>query len=127
VDIVSKGGNYLLNVGPTAEGVIPQPSIERLEAMGRWLAVNGESIYGSKPGPVQGRGDIRTTRVDGKVYIHIFNWPADGALRIDGIAAHSARLLADGTQLPVAQDGTALVIDLSTAPLDAADTVIVLE
>jgi len=127
VDIVSKGGNYLLNVGPTAEGVIPQPSIERLEAMGRWLAVNGESIYGSKPGPVQGRGDIRTTRVDGKVYIHIFNWPADGALRIDGIAGQSARLLADGTQLPVAQDGTALVIDLSTAPLDAADTVIVLE
>ena len=45
VDITAKGGNYLLNVGPTAEGLIPTPSIERLETMGRWLEVNGEAIY----------------------------------------------------------------------------------
>ena len=47
VDIVSKGGNYLLNVGPTAEGVIPQPSQDNLRAVGRWLKVNGEAIYGA--------------------------------------------------------------------------------
>ena len=127
VDIVSKGGTYLLNVGPTAEGVIPQPSVERLAEMGRWMDANGESLYGTKPGPVQGREDIRTTRKEGKVYIHIFNWPADGTLRIDGLAGQSARLLADGTSIPVSQEGSTLVISLPVTPLDTADTVVVVE
>ena len=65
VEIVSKGGNYLLNVGPTGEGVIPQASVDRLEAMGRWLAVNSEAIYGTQAGPVQGRADVRSTCKDG--------------------------------------------------------------
>jgi len=127
VDIVSKGGNYLLNVGPTAEGLIPQPSVERLEAMGSWLAANGESIYGTKPGPVQGRDDIRSTRKEGRVYIHIFNWPPDGALRVEGVPVQNARLLADGTSLPVTQNGSAVVIRLPAAPVDGADTVVVVE
>jgi len=50
-DIASKGGNYLLNVGPTAEGEIPQPEVERLQAMGRWLKTNGEAIYTTDAGP----------------------------------------------------------------------------
>ena len=50
-DIVSKGGNYLLNVGPTAEGVIPQASQDILRAIGKWMEVNGESIYGTSPSP----------------------------------------------------------------------------
>jgi alpha-L-fucosidase len=51
IDIVSKGGDYLLNVGPDANGVIPQPEQDRLLAIGKWLKVNGEAIYGSTPGP----------------------------------------------------------------------------
>src|SRR5207237_267673 len=51
VDIVSKGGNYLLNVGPTSEGVIPQPSQDVLRTVGRWLQVNGEAVYGAGPTP----------------------------------------------------------------------------
>ena len=51
VDIVSKGGNYLLNVGPTAEGVIPQGSQDTLRTVGRWLKVNGEAVYGAGPTP----------------------------------------------------------------------------
>jgi alpha-L-fucosidase len=51
VDIVSKGGNYLLNVGPTAEGVIPPPSADVLRTVGRWLKVNGEAVYGAGPSP----------------------------------------------------------------------------
>lgn len=127
VDIVSKGGNYLLNVGPTVEGLIPQPSVERLEALGRWLAANGESIYGCKPGPIQGRDDIRTTRKGERVYIHIFNWPAHGSLRVEGLAAQSARLLADGASLRVTQDGSSVMISLPAVPVDAADTVVVVE
>ncbi|MGI8916134.1 MAG: alpha-L-fucosidase, partial [Chloroflexota bacterium] len=82
VDITSKGGNYLLNVGPTAEGVIPAPSVERLRAMGEWLAVNGESVYGTQPGPLQGLDWCRTTAKPGKVYLHVFQWPAGGTLTL---------------------------------------------
>jgi alpha-L-fucosidase len=127
VDIVSKGGTYLLNVGPTAEGVIPQPSIERLKTMGRWMDTNSESVCGTKPGPVQGRGDIRTTRADDRIFVHIFNWPSNGLLQLDGMTGTSARLLADGIQLPITQDGSALVISLPAEPVDAADTVVVVE
>ena len=96
VDIVSKGGNYLLNVGPTSEGVIPQASQDNLRAVGRWLKVNGESIYGAGPTPFgeelgtpQSRGqdkkgnpgftaktDWRCTTKPGKLYIHLFKWPS---------------------------------------------------
>jgi len=50
-DIASKGGNYLLNVGPTSEGLIPQPSLERLAEVGAWMKVKGGPIYGSGPTP----------------------------------------------------------------------------
>ena len=77
VDIVSKGGNYLLNIGPDAEGAIPAPSIERLQAMGGWLDLNGESIYGTAPGPHSGRSSLkyRTTQKGDSVYLHVFEWP----------------------------------------------------
>ena len=77
VDVASKGGNYLLNVGPTAEGVIPQPSVERMQAIGRWLKANGDAIYATQPGPLQGLEDMRTTARGSTVYLHTFNWPGD--------------------------------------------------
>jgi alpha-L-fucosidase len=58
VDIVSKGGNYLLNVGPTAEGLIPQPSIDRLLEVGTWMETNGEAIYGTSPWIIYGQGPL---------------------------------------------------------------------
>jgi alpha-L-fucosidase len=124
VDVTSKGGNYLLNVGPTAEGVIPQPSVDRLLAMGKWLETNGDAIYGTRPGPVQGVGWCRTTQKDRTVYLHVFDWPADGLLRLpDAIGpVQSARLLATGASLPV--EG-ALIRGPASAP-DAADTVVAL-
>ncbi|HXF63650.1 MAG TPA: alpha-L-fucosidase, partial [Caldilineaceae bacterium] len=129
VDIVSKGGNYLLNVGPTAEGVIPQPSVERLEAMGRWLAVNGESVYGTQPGPIQGTAAYRTTRKPGKVYLHVFEWPAGGQIELPALPARRAYLLSDPdrTPLPLAQRGQQVIIQGPAAAPDSADSVIVLE
>lgn len=71
VDIVSKGGNFLLNVGPTAEGLIPPESVERLAAMGRWMRVNGESIYGAGASPFTDLGWGHCTTKPGSLYLHI--------------------------------------------------------
>ncbi|MER3486832.1 MAG: hypothetical protein C4345_13530 [Chloroflexota bacterium] len=134
VDIVSKGGNYLLNVGPTAEGIIPQPSVERLLAMGDWLRVNGESVYDTRPGPLQGLEWCRPTvsaTDPSTLYVHIFDWPHDGLIRLAGLPrpAAGAYLLADParTALPVMQqDGAVLIQGPARAP-DPIDTVLVLK
>jgi alpha-L-fucosidase len=131
VDIVSKGGNYLLNVGPTAEGVIPAPSVDRLLAMGRWLEVNGEAIYGTNPGPVQGLHWCRTTVKPGKLYLHVFEWPMNGELRIPGIRPNVSRayLLADPSRdsLRTGAHPDAVVVKGPRRAPDPDDTVVVLE
>jgi alpha-L-fucosidase len=77
VDIAAKGGNYLLNVGPTAEGLIPEPSVERLAEMGEWMRVNGEAIYGSRLWAYYEEGDsVRYTWTGGDhVYAVSLRWP----------------------------------------------------
>lgn len=129
-DIASKGGNYLLNIGPTATGEIPAPSIERLSAMGDWLAVNGDSIYGTKAGPLQGLEWCRTTTRPGKVFLHVFDWPYGGLLRLEGLPGVVRRvsLMADPrASLPFTQTGAALEIHAPAQAPDAVNTVVVLE
>lgn len=95
VEIASKGGNLLLNVGPTGEGEIPQPSVERLQAMGEWLKVNGESIYGTDASPFAKPEWGRYTSKDGVIYAHVYDWPEDGVLRVhDSIEAKRVSFLA---------------------------------
>ena len=122
VDCASKGGNYLLNVGPTAEGVIPQPSVERLLAMGQWLERNGKSIYGTRAGPLQGLEWCRSTLQGDTVYLHVFDWPRGGSLRVP-LPVARARLLAEGSELTVKDSG----IDVPTSAPDPNDTVIALD
>jgi alpha-L-fucosidase len=130
VDCASKSGNYLLNVGPTAEGVIPQPSVERMKAVGAWLTTNGEAVYGTRPGPLQSVEGVRTTRRGATVYVHVLEWPTDGVLKLPASVGDvkSARLLANGTTVQVERDGDGwqLHTGATTAP-DAIDTVISLE
>jgi len=104
-DIVSKGGNFLLNVGPDKSGRIPQASIERLQEIGAWMDLNGEAIYGSSANPFARLAWGRCTkkiRPDGAtLYFHVFDWPEDGTLTINGLKSKpsSVRLLANGENL----------------------------
>jgi hypothetical protein len=128
-DIVSKGGNYLLNVGPTAEGVIPQASQDILRAIGKWMEVNGESIYGTSPSPFY-FPDItwRATVKPGKVYLHLLNWPGT-KFRFEGLESQVKRayLLANGAEVAFRREGVVHEFTLPAGPLDPYDTVLVLD
>ena len=129
IDITSKGGNYLLNVGPTAEGEIPPPEIDRLLEMGQWLKTNGAAIYGSKASPFAQNFDWgRCSRKGNTIYLLVFDWPKDGKLSIPLVTkAAKAYLLSDPTKsLAVAvDDGLSIQVPIN-AP-DKFGTVIAVE
>jgi alpha-L-fucosidase len=150
VDIVSKGGNYLLNVGPDGEGVIPQPSQDMLRKVGAWLKVNGEAIYGAGRSPFgaefgefrpagkvgegnpvfEPRQEWRCTTQPGKLYLHIFNWPATGKLELPALKEEivKAYLLADrANDLTITQDDGKLTVSLPDQAPDPIASVICLE
>jgi alpha-L-fucosidase len=126
VDIASKGGNYLLNVGPTAEGEIPAESIKLLKEVGAWMKVNGESIYGTQASPFKklawGRCTTKPAGDDTILYLHVLDWPADGRLKVPGLSntVKSAELLAGGVKVAVeaAEGGPVL-----TLPGSAPDSI----
>jgi len=134
IDIASKGGNYLLNVGPTAGGEIPRPSVERLKAIGAWMHTNGESIYATTASPFSrlGWGRCTTRRhSDGgtTLYLHVFDWPADGRLLVPGLRNRvtRVRLLASGRQLEARAVEDGVLVSVPSEMLDPMATVIVLE
>ncbi len=130
VDCASKDGNYLLNIGPTAEGTIPRPSVERLEAMGRWLDVNGDAVYGTRAGPIQGLEWFRTTAKPGIVYLHVLDWPAGGTLQLPdlGRTVTGARLLSDPSagSLPLTASSDGITIAGPSSAPDPHDSVVAL-
>ncbi len=131
-DIASKGGNFLLNVGPTAEGLIPDASVERLAAIGEWMKVNGESIYGTTASPLGQLPWGRCTAKPGKLYLHVFDWPTNGNLELTGLkkGINKAYLLADKkrAKLPVRRKSEdKIVINVPNNAPDTINTVLVLE
>jgi alpha-L-fucosidase len=97
VSVVSKGGNYLLNVGPTGEGLFPGPAVEILAEVGKWIRENGESIYGTAPSPFPREIPWGACTAKGnRLYLHVFERPADGSLELTGLRnrIESARPLA---------------------------------
>jgi alpha-L-fucosidase len=130
VDIASKGGNYLLNVGPTPEGEIPAPSVERLAGVGAWMKVNGEAIYGTTASPFAEQLPFgRVTRKGQRIYVSVFDWPAGHTITLPswGASPTKAWLLATKAAVPLkaGADGVTLTLP-GTAP-DAIASVIVIE
>ena len=131
VEIVSKGGNYLLNIGPMPDGSVPAPSVATLNEVGRWMKRNSESIYGTTASTLPEFPWGRTTVNGNKLYLHVFSWPADRAIRLSGLnnGINSAHLLTDPTHklLVSAQDGGNLLITVPAVMPDTRDTVIAVE
>lgn len=138
VDIASKGGNFLLNVGPDSTGTFPPESIERLEAIGEWMEENGESIHGTFASPFNALPWGRCTRRtlpngNERLYLHVFDRPKDGELVLPGLMneplGKGASILDGSTNhvLRVRRDGASLMVAVPLARSNAIDTVIVLD
>jgi alpha-L-fucosidase len=128
VEVASRGGNFLLNVGPQPDGQIQPEFQQRLRAIGDWLTLNGDAIYGTTYGPVQGVASLRTTAKDKAIYVHVFDWPT-ATCEIAGVEARvmSARLLANGKPLTFRQTEGRLTIDIPQQAPDANVSVIALK
>jgi alpha-L-fucosidase len=128
-EICGKGGNFLLNVGPTADGEFPPACVERLREVGAWLRVNGEAIYGTKAGPFKYLSYGFATRKGNQLFLHVLKWPSDGTLEVPlQNNAKQAYLLASPEQkLAVTRESNRLAIAVPTAAPDPANTVVVLE
>jgi alpha-L-fucosidase len=149
VDIVSKGGNYLLNVGPMADGTIPQPSQDALRTVGRWLKTNGEAVYGTGPTPwgaelgepsargtkdLQGnplflsRNEWRVTTKPGRLYFTFFR-EARVPFELPAMrnAVKRAYRLADGAPVEVKVEAGRPRLVLERPTLDPTGTVVVVE
>jgi alpha-L-fucosidase len=149
VDIVSKGGNYLLNVGPMADGVIPQASQDVLRHVGDWLKVNGEAVYGAGQSPFgaelgefssRGAKDVRgnplflqqtqwrVTTKPGKLYFTFFDEPR-APFEIPPLKNEVKRAyrLADGAPVELKREGEKSFLVIERPILDPMATVIVVE
>jgi alpha-L-fucosidase len=130
IDIASKGGNYLLNVGPKADGTFPQESIDLLKGIGDWMKVNSESIYGTKASPLAPVSWGRITKKENNgntvLYLHVFDWPKDGKLMTPALANQivSVRLLGSNEKIKAKSDNGSVEIKLpDNAPNKIASVV----
>ncbi|HEY9005954.1 alpha-L-fucosidase [Ohtaekwangia sp.] len=122
------GANFLLNIGPMPNGKIQSEHIEKLRQMGEWLTANGETIYGTRGGPLTARDWGVTTQKGNKVYVHILDW-SDESLVIPswGKKIKSARLYSDKSVVKFAESEFGITLKVPKAKMDDVDTIVELE
>ncbi len=124
IEVASRGGNFLLNVGPEPDGSIQPEFRERLLAIGKWLSVNGDSIYGTTYGPLQNLPFGRTTAKGRYIYLHVFDWPS-GPLSVPHLPGklESVTLLNGDRPVPFEQHGETVSIQTAGLQPDPYATV----
>ena len=130
VEIVSKGGNYLLNIGPDGLGRVPQESVDTLTGVGKWVRANGESIYGTTASPFPEIPWGYSTVKGGTLYLHVFEWPTNGLLQLKGLRNKVIKVatLSDPEQaLSFKQDASLVEIKVPSKPPDPINSVLVME
>jgi alpha-L-fucosidase len=127
----SKGGNLLMNIGPKGDGNFDAKDLRILDSIGKWMDVNSESIYGVKASPLPLQSWGVTTQKENKLYLHVFNWPADGKLYVGGLKSHPNHiyLLSNKTKKLSYKrlNKTDLYLTVPTSSPDAGNAVIVME
>ncbi|MCD9018887.1 alpha-L-fucosidase [Parachryseolinea silvisoli] len=130
MDIASKGGNYLLNVGPKADGEFPMESVARLKEVGSWMKVNGEAVYATKGSPLAplswGRCTSKLENGHTILYLSVFDWPKDRKLVVPDLKNQidKAEFLATGKKLEVKKEDGGWVIEVPEKELDPVATVV---
>lgn len=134
IDIASKGGNFLLNIGPKPDGTIPQASVDRLAEIGHWMKTNGESIYGTAASPFRRPWWGRCTQKelgngDTRLYLQVFDWPEDNKLYVpvnnEAIQCYSLSGKNQIFEVEKAEDG--LLVRLTGEAPDKISSVVVLD
>lgn len=123
VDIASKGGNYLMNIGPKPDGTFPEESVQRLKEIGMWMRDNGESIYGTGASVFKkltwGRCTTKKKGANTMLYLSVFDWPKGGKLVVPGIGNQvvTARRLGTRSKLATRRAGSDIAIDVGAEPV----------
>jgi len=127
----SRGGNLLMNIGPKGDGTFDEKDLHILRGIGKWMDVNGESIYGTAAGPLPLQNWGVSTLKGDKLYLHVLDWPADGKLYVGGLKGEAARIYPLGepgkTWHGVVSNDKDLVIDVPRQAPDTVNTIIVVE
>jgi alpha-L-fucosidase len=131
IEIVSKGGNLLLNVGPRPDGRIQDDFASRLREIGAWLKTNGEAIYGTAASVFERLPFFGRCTVKGRtLYLHVMGWPADKTIRLPGLKTEVKKaylLTGPGRPLTFRRAGKDVVVTLPEREQDPAATVVVVE
>ena len=130
IDVVSKGGNMIFDVGPKPDGTFPADAVNRLKGIGAWLKVNGEAIYGTTASPFDYLPWGRCTRKGDKLYLHVFNWPTEGIIKVPmSNKVTAAWLLSDKTKkrLTYKTSNGELTVNLPGIAPDSIASVVVLQ
>ena len=130
IDINSKGGNLLLNVGPTPEGTFPDGCIDRLAQMGQWTKMHGDVLYGTEYAPVKRPSWGRVLKKGNSLFLHVFDWPQNQQLKIEGLAgtlqkAYVFKQANEALQFEV--DDQSFTIEIPKEAYDKNSSVVVLE
>jgi len=128
----AKGGNILLNIGPKGDGTVDAPDAAILAGIGKWMAVNGESIHGTERTPLDRQAWGDSTVKGDTLYLHVMNWPANGRLLVGGLLSgvKQAYLLSDAARKPLKTERAGeedMVVHVPPTAPDPVDTVIVVK